>query len=252
MTGQIIVPEQRRQAVAPIPADNSIMAVISRAAADPSCDIEKMERLLALHERMQAKTAEAAFNAAMAEMQCEIPTVGQGALNTHTEKTYATLDDINVTLKPIMQVHGFAISFKVENTAAGVSVTGILMHRDGHREETTMLLPVDIGKGRNAVQAVGSSTTYGKRYVMCALLNITTSEMQDDDGHGAGDTGGDDLREQVVTDILERVGQTKDADELKAVWQAALKVLQAAGDKVGYEVVKAAVLAKQQNQETPQ
>ena len=251
MSGQIIVPEQRRQTVAPISTDNSILAVISRAAADPTCDIEKMERLLAMHERMQAKTAEAAFNAAMAEMQCEIPTVGQGALNTHTDKTYATLDDINVTLKPIMQTHGFAISFKVENTAAGVSVTGILMHRDGHREETTMLLPVDIGKGRNAVQAVGSSTTYGKRYVMCALLNITTGEMQDDDGHGAGDTG-DDLREQVVTDILERVDQTKDAEELKAVWQAALKVLQAAGDKVGYEVVKAAVLAKQQNQETSQ
>jgi len=251
MSGQIIVPEQRRQTVAPISTDNSILAVISRAAADPTCDIEKMERLLAMHERMQAKTAEAAFNAAMAEMQCEIPTVGQGALNTHTDKTYATLDDINVTLKPIMQTHGFAISFKVENTAAGVSVTGILMHRDGHREETTMLLPVDIGKGRNAVQAVGSSTTYGKRYVMCALLNITTGEMQDDDGHGAGDTG-DDLRVQVVTDILERVDQTKDAEELKAVWQAALKVLQAAGDKVGYEVVKAAVLAKQQNQETPQ
>lgn len=251
MSGQIIVPEQRRQTVAPISTDNSILAVISRAAADPTCDIEKMERLLAMHERMQAKTAEAAFNAAMAEMQCEIPTVGQGALNTHTDKTYATLDDINVTLKPIMQTHGFAISFKVENTAAGVSVTGILMHRDGHREETTMLLPVDIGKGRNAVQAVGSSTTYGKRYVMCALLNITTGEMQDDDGHGAGDTG-DDLREQVVTDILERVDQTKDAEELKAVWQAALKVLQAAGDKVGYEVVKAAVLAKQQNQEAPQ
>lgn len=251
MSGQIIVPEQRRQTVAPISTDNSILAVISRAAADPTCDIEKMERLLAMHERMQAKTAEATFNAAMAEMQCEIPTVGQGALNTHTDKTYATLDDINVTLKPIMQTHGFAISFKVENTAAGVSVTGILMHRDGHREETTMLLPVDIGKGRNAVQAVGSSTTYGKRYVMCALLNITTGEMQDDDGHGAGDTG-DDLRVQVVTDILERVDQTKDAEELKAVWQAALKVLQAAGDKVGYEVVKAAVLAKQQNQEAPQ
>ncbi len=48
MTSAIIVPEQRRQAVAaPGPVDNSIMAVISRAAADPSCDIEKMERLLA-------------------------------------------------------------------------------------------------------------------------------------------------------------------------------------------------------------
>ncbi|MBI3908507.1 MAG: ERF family protein [Pseudomonas fluorescens] len=252
MSTDIIMPEQRRQVVAPISSDNSIMAVISRAAADPSCDIEKMERLLAMHERMQAKTAEAAFNAAMAEMQCEIPTVGQGALNTHTEKTYATLDDINVTLKPIMQTHGFAISFKVEHSGAGVSVTGILMHRDGHREQTTMLLPVDIGKGRNAVQAVGSSTTYGKRYVMCALLNITTSEMQDDDGRAAGDPAGDDLREQVVADILERVAETTTAEELKSVWQAGLKVLQAAGDKVGYEVVKAAVLERQNNLEAAQ
>ncbi|MDD1966147.1 ERF family protein [Pseudomonas putida] len=187
MSTEIIMPEQRRQVVAPISSDNSIMAVISRAAADPTCDIEKMERLLAMHERMQAKTAEAAFNAAMAQMQCEIPTVAHGALNEHTDKTYATLDDINVKLKPIMQIHGFAISFKVEHVAAGVNVTGILMHREGHREQTTMLLPLDIGKGRNAVQAVGSSTTYGKRYVMCALLNITTGDSrdQDDDGQAA-------------------------------------------------------------------
>ncbi|QLG93734.1 ERF family protein [Pseudomonas yamanorum] len=185
MSNDIIMPEPRRQVVTQLQTDNSIMAVISRAAADPTCDIEKMERLMAMHERMQDKAAEAAFNAAMAQMQCEIPTVAHGALNEHTEKTYATLDDINVMIKPIMQAHGFAISFKVEHVGEGVNVTGILMHRDGHREQTTMLLPVDIGKGRNAVQAVGSSTTYGKRYVMCALLNITTGEARDDDGEGA-------------------------------------------------------------------
>src|SRR5690606_4349889 len=105
-----------RQAVAaPGPVDNSIIAVISRAAADPSCDIEKMERLLAMHERMQAKTAEAAFNAGMAQMQCEIPTVFEAAVNLHTGNAYATLDDITRVVKPIMQRHGFAITFKVEN-----------------------------------------------------------------------------------------------------------------------------------------
>ena len=92
MSTEIIMPEQRRQAVVPISTDNSIMAVISRAAADPTCDIEKMERLLAMHERMQAKTAEQEFNAAMAEMQCNIPTVFEGAVNLHTGNSYATLD----------------------------------------------------------------------------------------------------------------------------------------------------------------
>lgn len=49
-----------------------LIELVSRAAADPTCDIEKMERLLAMHERMQAKTAKAAFNAGMAQMQCEM------------------------------------------------------------------------------------------------------------------------------------------------------------------------------------
>jgi hypothetical protein len=183
---ELIIPEQRRQVAAPAAQkDTSIMAVISRAAADPSCDIDKMERLLQMHERMQAKDAEAAFNAAMAQMQCEMPTVFEGATNTHTKNTYATLDDINRAVKTVMQAHGFAVTFKVVHVAAGVSVTGILMHSAGHREETTLLLPIDTGPGRSTVQAVGSSVTYGKRYVICALLNITTGDAPDDDGNGA-------------------------------------------------------------------
>lgn len=187
MSTEIIMPEQRRQNVAPISSDNSIMAVISRAAADPSCDIDKLERLMAMHERMQARDAQAEFNAAMAAMQSDIPSIAErGAIVVNGEKRsdYATFEDINDVIKPIMQTHGFAITFKVENVAAGLSVTGILMHRAGHREETTMLLPLDTSGSKNAVQAVGSSTSYGKRYVMSALLNLTT-RGEDDDGHAA-------------------------------------------------------------------
>lgn len=171
--------------VAAVNESATILSVIQRAAADPACDIEKMERLMQLHERMQAKSAEQAFNAAMAQMQCAIPTVGEDAQNAHTKNSYATLDGINYVLKPIMQRFGFAITFKVDHSANGISITGILMHSAGHREQTTLLLPIDTGPGRNAVQAVGSSTTYGKRYVMCALLNITTGDARDDDGVGS-------------------------------------------------------------------
>lgn len=50
-----------------------------------------------MHERMQAKTAEQEFNTAMAEMQCNIPTVFEGAVNLHTGNSYATLDHITHT-----------------------------------------------------------------------------------------------------------------------------------------------------------
>lgn len=187
MATDIIMPEQRRQVAAPISTETSIIAVISRAAADPACDIDKLERLMAMHERMQARDAEAEFNAAMAAMQSDIPSIAErGAIVVNGQKRsdYATFEDINDVIKPIMQQHGFAITFKVENVASGLSVTGILMHRAGHRENTTMLLPLDTSGSKNAVQAVGSSTSYGKRYVMSALLNLTT-RGEDDDGHAA-------------------------------------------------------------------
>lgn len=189
-----LIERQEHQLSAPVTKEGAMLDFIQRAAADPTVDIEKLERLIVLSERMQAKTSEAAFNAAMAQMQCHMPTVFEGATNTHTKNTYATLDDINRAVKSVMQAHGFAVTFKVVHVAAGVSVTGILMHSAGHREETTLLLPVDTGPGRSTVQAVGSSVTYGKRYVMCALLNITTGDAVDDDGAGA-------KQEPLVTEL---------------------------------------------------
>ena len=180
-----LIERQADQLPAAQPESTTVLSIISKAASDPSVDIDKLERLMQMHERMQARSAEQEFNAAMAQMQCEIPTVFEGAVNLHTKNSYATLDDINRTLKPVMQRHGFAITFKVEQVTGGLSITGILMHRAGHREQTSMVLPIDEGPGRNKVQAVGSSTTYGKRYVMCALLNITTGDQVDDDAQTA-------------------------------------------------------------------
>lgn len=151
MQNQIV--ERQESALAAQTESTTIMQVIQRAAADPQCDIEKMERLMAMHERMQALNAQASFNAAMAEMQCELPSIAERGKG-HGTVRYATLEDINDVIKPIMQKHGFAVSFKVEHAQAGISVTGILMHRQGHREQTTMLLPTDTSGSKNAVQAV--------------------------------------------------------------------------------------------------
>lgn len=184
MSQEIIMPEEQRQSVAIHQNQEiSMLSTISRLALDPRCDMEKLERLMALQERMEAKSALEAFNAAFAEMQCEMPSVEKRTENSHTKKMYADLDDINYAVRPVMAKFGFGVSFKIVNQAAGVSITGILMHKSGHREETTMILPLDAGAGRSAVQSVGSTTTYGKRYVMCALLNITSGEDNDNDGY---------------------------------------------------------------------
>ena len=43
-----------------------------------------------------------------------------------------------------------------------------------------MSLPVDFTGSKNPVQAIGSSTSYGKRYVAAALLNLTSRGEEDD------------------------------------------------------------------------
>lgn len=164
---------------------DNVLSVIARAAADPNVDIDKLERLLQMQERVMDRNAKAEFTAALAKMQPLLPVVGErGGITDRTGKiqsTYALWEDINDAIKPILTEHGFALSFKTRQEGERIVTTGILSHVGGHCEQTELGLPVDISGNKNAVQAVGSSTSYGKRYTALALLNIT-SRGEDDDG----------------------------------------------------------------------
>lgn len=181
--------EQASEVVTPAAASvpqpagaESMMAIISKAATDERFDVEKLERLMGMYERMQDKQAEVEFNSAMAQMQVEIPSIAERGVG-HNIK-YATLEDILDVVRPIMHKYGFALVFKVDNTPDSIKVTGVLMHAAGHSIETSMSLPSDTSGSKNRVQALGSSTSYGKRYVLSALLNIAT-RGEDDNGYGA-------------------------------------------------------------------
>lgn len=198
---------------------NTIMEVISRAAADPNTDVDKLERLLQMYERISDRDAKAAYASALAEMQPKLPVIterGKIVVPAKDGKTghstpYALWEDINEAIRPELAAHGFALSFRTGVTPENkITVTGILSHREGHQEETTIILPHDSSGSKNAVQAVGSSTSYGKRYTAMALLNIT-SRGEDDDGKKGGDPGG--LTEDQQADVqalMEDVGADRD------------------------------------------
>jgi hypothetical protein len=167
--------------------DSAILSIIERAARDPNVDIDKMERLMAMQERAIAQRSQAAFASSFAEMQIELPSIAEKGKG-HGTVTYATWEDINDAIKPVLAKHGFGLRFEVGRSGDRLTVTGVLMHREGHSERTTMELPADTSGSKNAVQAVGSSTSYGKRYVAAALLNLTSRlrEDRDDDARSAG------------------------------------------------------------------
>ena len=175
----------------PEPVPNSTLALIERALHDPSVDVAKLEKLMELAERVKQREAKEAYYAAMADMQTKLPVIqerGSISIGKGDPQKYALWEDINKAIKPILQAHGFALSFRTGIADKMITVTGVLSHRQGHAEETTIHLPSDTSGSKNAVQAVGSSTSYGKRYTASALLNLT-STGEDDDGKAAGQDG---------------------------------------------------------------
>ena len=195
--------------IAPVKQSDSVLAVISRAATDPNVDIGKMERLLDMQERVLTRNAEMAFYAAMSELQDAMPTIkkeGQIRVKGELRSRYARFEDILGQTKPLLKQYGFSVAFKSNFVDGQLEITGTLSHREGHHESTTMRLPFDESGSKNNVQAIGSSVSYGKRYVYCMLLNINITE-DDDDGRAADP-------ENTVEKMLERL--IKHNDQLRA------------------------------------
>lgn len=166
----------------------SLLQVIERAARDPSVDIERMERLLAMHERLVAGQARAAYAGALARLQPKLPIIQErGEILNKTggvQSRYALWEDIVGVITPILASEGFALSFRIGNQEQRIQVTGVLTHAAGHSEQTPLDLPADVSGNKNAVQAIASSVSYGKRYTAGALLNLRMGAI-DDDGQGA-------------------------------------------------------------------
>lgn len=169
------------------PRAEGVMGIIERLASDPNFDTAKLEKLIELHERTQANAARAEFFAAFAEMQAEIPAIERKGRGDKGAR-YAKDEDIQAALRPILQRHGFMLSFATAFSGDGkVSITGKLAHRAGHVETSEFVSAADTSGSKNAIQALGSTQTYGKRYTTIALLNITgTDEHLDDDGAATG------------------------------------------------------------------
>lgn len=169
-------------------SNDNMASMFMNMAMNPECDVDKLEKLMALYERDEARKSQVAFNRDFAAMQSDITTVSKGSkvdystAKGRTTYSFATLEDIVDMVRPVLQKHGFAVSFKV-NTLKDVNVQCSLMHKEGHSIETAMTLKEDKSGGKNDVQALGSSISYAKRYTLSSLLNIATRD--DDDAQAA-------------------------------------------------------------------
>jgi len=194
----------------PAPAISETLAMIQlieRMAMNPEINIERVQQLISMQERMEerqfARNSKMAYDAAFAIMQGQLPIIAEDKEHGGTKSTYATFDAINQAIRPALSENGFSLKFRIHQEAAKVSITGILAHKGGYSEETTIELPVDTGGQKNNVQAIGSTQSYGQRYVTKALLSLSSRKSDDDNGDKGG--GSPSISEDQCQTLLDRM-----------------------------------------------
>ncbi len=198
---------------------SNILAVIERAAINPDIDITKMTALLDMQERIMAKNAEMAFNEAMTRLQSSMPRISKDgnieftdSKNNHRKTPFATYENIDKAIRPLMIQEGFSISFNSEWGETGALIHATMSHKDGHSRNASIRLPLDSSGSKNSLQAMGSTISYGKRYLLTMMLNIVT-EGEDDDADAAHDFI--DTEKAAEIDIMIRTVKADRANFLK-------------------------------------
>lgn len=215
----------------PVTQTTALLNIIAAASENPEVDVTKLTELLNLQERVLAREAEAAFNKAFSDLSAEIPRVQKnGTVKLGDGKggyKFATWEDMDEVLRPRLRRHEFTLSFDAaqrEGQGGGAVITATLLHSGGHSRSASIPLPLDSGAGRNNLQAMGSTISYGKRYSCDLLLNIVRTDEDDDGVRGgmqfisAEQVGElEDLARETGTDldaflIAQKAGARKAAD----------------------------------------
>jgi hypothetical protein len=176
-----------------VSAVSEYSSLIERAAFTEGFDVQKLQALLDMREAEEMRRAEKAFNAALVRAQSEMTPVVADANNPQTKSRYATYAALDRAIRPHYTAHGLAPSFGTEPLTEPdkMRVVGILGHLEGFARRYQIDMPIDTKGSRGGdvmtrTHATGSALTYGKRYLLIAMFNLSIADSDDDDGNAAG------------------------------------------------------------------
>src|SRR5215467_4852153 len=109
-------PAEGLLAASPSESPPTVLALIERVALDPRADVEKLDRMMAMYERLKAKEAELAFNEAKGRILKKLAGIkivknrpvlsesdkGGPQKGTAEAFKYAPLEEIDKHLRPLL------------------------------------------------------------------------------------------------------------------------------------------------------
>jgi len=172
-----------------------------KRAVDEGKDIETLERLLQMSERIQDRQAQQDFWSDFHQARAEMPKISARGKNQTTNSTYALMEDVQAKIVPVYTRFGFNMIFStdVSPLEGHTRIIAQVTHRGGHSESYSTDLPIDdVGmkgtRNKTPIHATGSAHKYGQRYLTTLVWNVEiVKNPLDDDGNAAG-------AEPIITD----------------------------------------------------
>ena len=224
-----VKPGQSDDALALMDVQPPSPAAMLQAAIEKGADVESLEKLVGLYERMENRRAASEFTAAMLEFQKGCPPISRNRKASFLTRgggnfnyDYADLPHICRIVNPLL--HPLGLSYKwdssVSDDGGRLKVTCTLSHVAGHSLTAAFEAPIDKGTGTSGAQDYAKVQTYGQRQSLVQVLGIFTADEDTDAAPGVTITADqaatlDQLIEESRTNVarfLKTYGVEKLAD----------------------------------------
>jgi len=181
--GPISTKEDRTMSVPSATQEPSIAQMLQGALASgiTKDNADALGKMMELYERMESRKAEQLFNSAFAALQSELPVIVASSVIPNRGK-YERFEDVMRVVQPLLNKHGFAISFSQQADEKRITVTCFLRHAGGHYTANPFAVRLG-GKADSETQADCKASTTAKRNALLQALNIVIRQdfLQDED-----------------------------------------------------------------------
>jgi len=191
-------------------------------AIEKGAGIEQLEKLMNLQERWEKKEARKAYYNAMALFQSEKPAIKKDKKADYgggkAKYNWSSLDLIQKSIDPILSKYGLSYTFETVEENNKLTIICKVTHELGHSEKTQLSAPNDTSGGKNAIQALGSTNSYLRRYTLCNAFGISADE--DNDGQTVLKKPPQKLTEKDLRVLSGKLQTITTREKLKELWRS--------------------------------
>jgi len=151
--------------------------------------VETIERLVALRERAEERSAARAYFSAMARFQSDCPPIPKSSNAKITTRQgagysyqYAELDEIAATIRPHLHANGLSYTWDSTVSENGAMLTCVctVRHADGHSVSASFVVPTATSSAMSEQQRYAAALTFAQRKSLVQALGLVTTDATPD------------------------------------------------------------------------